>query len=173
MERHYPFQKKNKYQRDPAVSQNTKNLDDSLTRVEAVLKAAGFRLTYQRVEIFRELAKADDHPTVETLHQRLKAKMPTLSLDTIYRTLATFEQHGLVTRVQTVESQGHFEANFTPHHHLICERCGRIIDFQWQAFDEAELPEDISGWGPISFRQAILHGLCPECRRLSRKNKPS
>ncbi|NLC70512.1 MAG: transcriptional repressor [Desulfuromonadaceae bacterium] len=149
---------------DCAVPQNKKQSDDKIARFESALKAAGLKLTYQRLEIFRELANAADHPTVEILHQRLKNRIPTLSLDTIYRTLATLEQHGLITRVQTAESQAHFELTIPHHHHLICEKCGRITDFDWPAFDNAPLPEKVSSWGKVFHRKAILHGRCLVCQ---------
>jgi Fur family peroxide stress response transcriptional regulator len=64
---------------------------------------------------------ADDHPSVETIHNRLQQKLPMLSVDTVYRTLATFEKHEIITRVQTSESQGRFEAKMEKHHHVICK----------------------------------------------------
>lgn len=128
-------------------------------------------MTHQRMEIFRELATACDHPSAEILHQRLKTKMPTLSLDTIYRTLATLEQCGLVKRVQTLESQAHFEVTTPSHHHLICERCGRINDFAWEYFDRVSLPEEVLGWGEINQRTVTLSGVCKNCRALANGEK--
>lgn len=142
------------------------HLNERILRFESALKAAGLKLTYQRLEIYRELAKADDHPTVEILYQRLKNRMPTLSLDTIYRTLATLEEHGLITRVQTAESQAHFELTVPHHHHLICEKCGKITDFDWPAVDDAPLPEKVSCWGKVFHRKAILHGRCLGCQHI-------
>ena len=95
------------------------------------------RLTPQRLEIFKGLARATDHPTAEILHQRLIKGMPTLSLDTVYRTLGTFANLSLINKVETSESQAHFEVSQVQHHHLICRKCKEIIDFQWQSIDNA------------------------------------
>ena len=87
-------------------------------------------MTYQRLDIFRELVAGSDHPTAETLYKRLLKNMPTLSLDTVYRTLTTFEEHDLISRVQTTESHARFEAVMEPHHNAICSICHGITDFQ-------------------------------------------
>lgn len=106
-------------------------------------RKAGLKLTQQRLEIFRELAEAGDHPTAETLHRRLLSRLPSLSLDTVYRTLATFEQYGLISRIDSVESQARFEMAAQGHHHVVCRMCGKITDFQWHRFDETSLPPEI------------------------------
>lgn len=124
---------------------------------------AGLRLTHQRLEIYRELAAATDHPSAEMLHQRLHRRIPTLSLDTVYRTVATFARHGLINRVETIESPSRFEAKGMRHHHLICSRCREIIDFQWHAIDETALPEEITPWGRIDSRNVVVYGICSKC----------
>lgn len=121
------------------------------------------RLTPQRLEIFQALVQATDHPTAETLHQRLIQGMPTLSLDTVYRTLGTFANLGLVNKVETSESQAHFEVSQVQHHHLICHKCKEIIDFQWQYIDNASLPEEVYSWGRIDRKNIVIHGTCQKC----------
>jgi Fur family transcriptional regulator, peroxide stress response regulator len=133
------------------------------TAFEQACQAAGLRMTHQRLEIFRELAVAKDHPTAEMLHQRLRRNIPTLSLDTVYRTLATFAGHGLINKVETVESQARFEATHSNHHHLICSNCKEIMDFQWSAIDEAALPVEISSWGRIDNKNVVIYGICSKC----------
>lgn len=134
-----------------------------LSAFEETCRKVGLRLTPQRLEIFRVLAGASDHPSAEALHLRLVDTMPTLSLDTVYRTLGTFVEHGLVTKVQTVESQARFEVAQLLHHHLICQKCKEIIDFQWQFFDEAVLPEMVKGWGRVERKNVVAYGTCNDC----------
>lgn len=144
-------------------NETKESLSARMAMFEQACQQAGLKLTHQRLEIFRELATATDHPSAETLHRRLRQRMPTLSLDTIYRTLASLEENGLITRVKTGESQARFEAEQRQHHHLVCERCHEIIDFQWQTFDDSLLPDEISQWGKIKSKNAILQGLCRKC----------
>ena len=138
-------------------------MKNKLSTFAVACREKGLRLTPQRLEIFKELVQATDHPTAETLHQRLILGMPTLSIDTVYRTLGTFANLGLVTKVETSESQAHFEASQVPHHHLICRKCKDIIDFQWQSIDTATLPEEVFSWGRIERKSIVIYGICHKC----------
>lgn len=139
------------------------SIEEQLTAFEQACREAGLRLTHQRLEIYRELALAVDHPSAEALHQRLRAKIPTISLDTVYRTLATFASHGLINKVETTESQARFEVTQMRHHHLICRQCKQIMDFQWRLIDEVSLPEEIGKWGRIENRNVVVYGICNAC----------
>lgn len=133
------------------------------SRFQAACRSAGLKLTHQRLEIYRELTVAKDHPSAEALYQRLIQKIPTLSLDTVYRTLATFTRHGLAHRVETVESQARFDAKHERHHHAICSRCHEIIDFNCPSVEEVGLPEMIKSWGKINSRNLVIYGICKKC----------
>jgi Fur family peroxide stress response transcriptional regulator len=130
---------------------------------ENACREAGLRVTHQRLEIYSELAVACDHPTAETIHQRIRKKIPTISLDTVYRALATFARHGLINKIETVESQARFEVKITRHHHLICRKCNAINDFQWESLDDVNLPVEISRWGRIENKNVIVYGICSQC----------
>ena len=148
---------------------NSIDLQKKMTDFEDACRGAGLKLTHQRLEIYRELAMSKDHPSAETLHKRLKKKLPTISLDTIYRTLSTFEEKNLIKRVQTVESQARFEAQMNQHHHLICDKCKQIIDFQWTGFDDVDLPDEIAQIGQIRNKNVILLGTCRNCLEKQKK----
>jgi len=140
-----------------------------MSAFEQACRDAGLKLTHQRLEIFRELVLATDHPAAETLYHRLKKHLPTLSLDTIYRTLASLERHGLISRVYTTQSQARFELERRLHHHLICSNCSEIIDFYWESFDQSSLPENLNAWGKVKRKNVTVHGLCRKCLK---KNTP-
>jgi Fur family peroxide stress response transcriptional regulator len=140
-------------------------LQEQLLHFKAACREAGLRLTHQRLEIYRELANSTDHPSAEVLHQRLIKKMSTLSVDTVYRTLATFNLHGLIHKVETVESQGRFEVVYERHHHLICSECREIIDFRWPAIDDVTIPKEVGSWGRIGSRNVVLYGVCKKCAK--------
>ncbi len=140
-------------------------IDKKVDFFAAACRKAGLKVTHQRLEIYRELAAAIDHPSAEMLHKRLVARMPTLSLDTVYRTLAMLHDHGLVRKVETAESQARFEVVFIKHHHVICRRCHEIIDFQWDQLDDAPLPKVLASWGWIESRNIVVYGVCKKCRK--------
>jgi len=136
---------------------------EDLKHFELACRKAGLKRTPQRLEIYRELLLSQDHPTAEALHRRLREKLPSVSLDTVYRTLATLVDHGLINRVETKESLARFEVAGLPHHHLICRRCGQIMDFQWPIMDEMPLPEEIETWGKIDQKSVVVYGICQSC----------
>ena len=132
-------------------------------RFEQIRKAAGLKVTQQRLEIYRQLLKAKDHPAAETRYTRLARRLPTLSLDTVYRTLATFERLGLVHRLETTGSQARYEALTSPHHHFLCDRCGKVIDFSWEDFDTLAPPPPPAGAERVERTSVVLHGQCADC----------
>jgi len=139
------------------------DVEKRLREFEKVCRKEGLKITHQRLEVFKELLHSKDHPSVEKLYRRLLRRLPTISLDTVYRTLTTLEQHGLVNRVQTLESQARFEGKIDNHHHVICKKCGKITDFHWTLLDATALPDEIVKWGRIEHKNITLHGLCKEC----------
>ncbi len=140
-----------------------KDASSDFSSVKETCRRAGLRLTHQRMEILHELALSSDHPSAETLHGRLIKRMPALSLDTVYRTLATFNHCGLVQKVETSDSQARFEAVHGYHHHLICRRCHAIIDFVWPGVDGIKLPDAARDWGRVERCNVVISGLCRSC----------
>jgi len=112
---------------------------------EQVCRSNGLRITHQRSEIFHELAKYPDHPTAENVFNRVRKRLKTISLDTVYRTILTFEKNGLLKRVQILDNAARFDMNLNVHHHLVCTRCKRVEDFYWPGFDQMRLPTTIDG----------------------------
>lgn len=146
-----------------ALTDTKEQLEQMMEAFTTACRQAGLKVTHQRLEIYRQLLKTPDHPSAETLHKRLLPTLPSISLDTVYRTLATLEQHGLVSRIQTAESQARFEAVTGSHHHLICSQCKQVLDFQWPAIETLDLPETISHWGHVGSKNVVMYGTCNRC----------
>jgi Fur family peroxide stress response transcriptional regulator len=130
----------------------------------------GLRLTHQRLEIFSVLAEDGSHPSIEDIYNQVVPRLPMISLDTVYRTIATFEEYGLVRRVNFDGSKARFDTNLSDHHHLVCLDCQRVVDFYWPSFDRLKMPRDVAGWDGIDTRQAEIRGICPACQA-ARKGK--
>ena len=79
------------------------------------LKRSGIRLTHQRLEIFHELAKSSDHPDVETIYRGVRERVPTVSLDTVYRTLWLLLDLGMITSLGQPKEKARFDANMRSH----------------------------------------------------------
>jgi len=85
-----------------------------------VCRRSGHKVTHQRLEIFREVAATDEHPDVETIHERVRRRLPTVSIDTVYRTLRLLVDLGLASTVLTDQERMRYDANTNPHHHFVC-----------------------------------------------------
>ncbi len=124
-------------------------------------REAGMTLTPQRLEIFRALVGAEDHPSPEMLHERIRSAMPTLSLATIYKTLDVLEQLGLV---EALGGTKRYDGNHVQHHHLVCTRCKSVTDFYDAKLDALHPPkQQLHGFVPESVTVQIK-GLCANCK---------
>ncbi|MFO7830389.1 MAG: Fur family transcriptional regulator [Desulfuromonadaceae bacterium] len=130
---------------------------------EEICRQKRLRVTPQRLEIYGELARASDHPTAEILYQRLKDKMPSLSLDTVYRTLATLVSHNLIHRVESGQNQARFEVQHIDHHHIVCRKCNKIMDFTWDMAARDSLQDELKDWGKVERAQMVAYGICNAC----------
>lgn len=139
------------------------DFDSALERFKVFSQDKGLRLTHQRLEILRELVGAKDHPSAEMVFGRVRRRLPTISLDTVYRTLSTFDELGLIMRVPVTGDQGRFDADTSPHHHFVCSRCKSIYDFLWDEFDRLQLPGDSESLGRVADRRVVVRGVCNNC----------
>lgn len=128
-------------------------------------RAAGIKLTHQRIEIFREVASSAEHPSADNVHKALSRRMPTLSHDTVYRTLWLLNDLGLVSTLGARRESIRFDANPEPHHHYICTRCGLARDFRSSELNELRIPEAVSEFGSIDATHIEVRGVCSDCLR--------
>lgn len=129
----------------------------------AALAEDGLRKTHQRLEIIREIAAADDHPAADEILRRVRARVPTLSQDTVYRALAVLVDRGLVERVTTPRAT-RFDPDHTPHHHFVCDNCGRLEDIGIDVVQAPEVPPLLPGIGEVRTVHVEMCGLCVGCR---------
>lgn len=127
-------------------------------------RAKGRSVTPQRLAIYRALLAATDHPGPEALFERLHGEMPSLSLATVYKTLDTLVDLGAVHEVFGAGTEKRYDANLERHHHLVCERCGRIDDVYEPRFDRLKPPRRLRGFRARDVRVQI-GGVCARCRR--------
>jgi len=138
-------------------------IDHRLKALEAACRAAGARVTHQRREVLRAVVESDGHPDAQSVLQRVREQMPTISFDTVYRTLSFLEEHDLIGRVRASGERARFDGRDQPHHHFICTKCGKIIDFDSEAVDEMPLPEGAKKLGTAASRQLQVFGSCRDC----------
>lgn len=143
-------------------------LTELCARFEAECRARGLRRTPQRLAVFRTVARDPGHPTADAVYRRLRRAMPSLSLATVYRALESLAREGFVRRVGSGEGTARFDADPTPHQHLVCRSCGRLEDAAYEPFNRLVPPaEGPDGFAPEALDIRII-GLCRRCRRRAR-----
>lgn len=144
---------------------------EQISELRQVCKKYGIKVTPQRIEIFLEVVRSNNHPTAEHVFESVRKKLPTISLDTVYRTLSTLADCGLVAKVYIIQERTRFDPNVAPHHHLVCVRCKAIADFQWPELDEAALPQCAETWGQVHAKHLQVLGICEQC--LDQRDEPT
>lgn len=141
--------------------------DEVARRVERLsrgLRDAGLRLTHQRLEIVRVIAAEETHPDVETVYRAVREHVPTISLDTVYRTLATLTDRELITRVTFTPGPARYDANPGRHHHFVCTRCGLVRDVEDLEFDAIRPTAEVSRIGRPDAVTVQFRGVCAACQ---------
>jgi Fe2+ or Zn2+ uptake regulation protein len=141
------------------------------TAASSLLSSHGLRPSRARVLILALLARRREHLTTQGIHRILENGGYKLGAATIYQNLNRLAHEGLVRRLIGPDGLARFEANLSPHHHLLCVECGRIVD---AGLNERSLrhlnPVDLvtgkpaRGW-EFNGAQVELKGVCPSCRQ--------
>lgn len=132
-------------------------------RLSERLRKDGYRVTRQRQIILDEMRQTGEHLTAKELYDTVKAKVPQISLGTVYRSLAVLEELQLVKRLPG-EGSSRYDGNTAPHYHINCTLCGKITDVEPDVFQGLNA-EAISRTGfELSDYQLDLYGICPECK---------
>ena len=131
--------------------------------VERVKK---MRMTPQRRVILEELRKVNDHPAADEIYQRVRKRLPKISLGTVYRNLEVLCELGKIQRLELSGSTKRYDGVPNKHYHIRCVACGRVDDAPIAPLNELE--DDLYG---TTVYEIIGHnleftGLCPQCSRL-------
>ena len=153
--------------RKPELSRSDRRLE----LLKTVSRGAGLKLTHQRLEIFRELAGTEEHPDAETIFHAVQQRVPTVSLDTVYRTLWMLRDLGLVTTLGPQRDGVRFDANPDRHHHYLCVRCGLVRDFESEELNGLRVPDAVKQLGSIVDAHVEVRGLCTRCQRAQEESK--
>ena len=131
-----------------------------------ICQGRGFRATSQRFVIFKALLDSQQHPTAEQLFDSVALILPSLSRDTVYRTVNLLTERGLVKKLAIVGEATRYDGNLSPHHHFICEVCGVAYDIPWLEFDALPWPEVAFEVGTPQEVTLCIYGLGVCCKGL-------
>ena len=134
----------------------------SVDELTALFRSRGLRVTPQRHAIFRALTDATHHHTAEGVHAAVSTELPMISLRTVYQTLNDLSAMGELSALNLGTGSTRFDPNLEPHHHLVCEVCGRIEDLH-HAFPGVLLPAPVAERFTVSATEIVFRGRCVDC----------
>lgn len=124
------------------------------------------RMTKQRALILEELRNTTSHPTADEIYSMVRARLPHISLGTVYRNLELLAESDQVLKLEYAGFQKRFDGNTMPHAHVRCERCGKVADVMG-AVPHAEIPAgiDVPPGFKVTSARVEFFGLCKECQQ--------
>jgi len=149
-----------------------KTLQKRMDGFKEQLRNAGVKLTHQRMEIFREVAMSEHHPNAEKIYKSVRRRLPSLSLDTVYRTLWSLLDLGLITTLGPPRKTVRFDANMDLHHHFVCTKCGMTCDLYNKNLDRLKIPESEEIFETVQRTQVEVSGICMKCsKKMQSRNR--
>jgi Fur family peroxide stress response transcriptional regulator len=125
----------------------------------------GLKITPQRMAVYSALVESTEHPSAEVVFRQVRETFPSISLDTVNRTLLTLSEIGAAFVVEGSGDAKRFDANLKNHQHFKCVKCKRIIDFHHKAFDGIDIPENLVPRFTVLRKTVYLEGYCDLCRK--------
>lgn len=122
-------------------------------------------MTPQRVAILRAVEATGSHPDADAVYRHVSKEYPHISRDTVYRTLAMMEEKRIIGSVLFVGNAKRYDPITAKHHHLICIRCRKIVDFSARKFDNLEAPSRVIHHFKVVRTTINVEGICDECQK--------
>jgi len=126
------------------------------------------RITKQRKLILEELERVKDHPTAYEVYERVRLRLPQISLGTVYRNLDVLSSTGVIKRIDMGQGQRRFDITDEDHRHIRCVSCGRVDDIPLNTYDQLTriigAVGDMTGYTGISCTMDF-QGTCAQCAK--------
>jgi Fe2+ or Zn2+ uptake regulation protein len=133
----------------------------------AELQKAGYRVTPQRAVILESIAHMEGHSSAQEVYENASARLPGLNIATVYRTLDTLHEAGLIdlfsVSPDSMRFSLHDQAN--RHAHLQCKHCGCVLEVDMAPFDRlvSVIKGDLNF--TIDSRHLSFQGICHDCNQ--------
>jgi Fur family peroxide stress response transcriptional regulator len=128
------------------------------------LRRAGYRVTRQRLAVYEFLSRNDSHPTVDDIHSGVKGDLPRISVATVYKSVESLVDIGLVKPIYLGQAATRFDASTEEHAHFRCISCNQIADV---TIKQAPVSLDELNHCEIIGSTVEFYGFCASCRRRS------
>ena len=139
-------------------------LDKKTVWFTGLCRKMSLKVTPQRIAIYRELVKTNEHPSAEMLHAKVSSVFPSISLDTVNRTLLTLNDIGAAFIVEGSGDAKRFDGGLEAHQHFKCVKCKRVIDFFHEPFNNIDAPQEMEEIFVVLRKSVYFEGICDLCR---------
>jgi len=102
----------------------------SIEEIKNKISEGGLKFTHQRMVIYKAIEDAENHPTAEKVYEHIKDSNPSISLGTVYKTLDTFVNHGIIQKFVDNKGVMRFDSILDTHSHLYCKKTNEIKDYR-------------------------------------------
>jgi Fur family peroxide stress response transcriptional regulator len=144
-------------------------MTDPNTRLDEMvgrLKDAGHRLTPQRMAVLTILAQSQEHPSAEQIYERVRIEFPMTSLATVYKTVGLLKEMGELLELGFSDDSNRYDGRLpSPHPHLVCVECRKIIDSGVYALDTWTDEVGLKTGYRILSHRLDFFGICPLCQQ--------
>jgi len=141
---------------------HTKSVVLSTEAASSRLRGAGYRVTQQRLAVYEFLFRNHTHPTADDIHAGIKCDLPKVSVATVYKSVESLVDVGLVKPIYLGHAATRFDASTEEHAHFRCVACQAIRDVP---INETPAAEGALDQCEIIGSSVEFYGFCPACRR--------
>lgn len=134
-----------------------------LENIDNKLRMKGLRATAQRLMICKEIDNAG-HIDIDSLYDRLKKQIPSLSLATIYKNMHSLVDKEIISEVNVKGKKTLYELSIDPHIHFVCKECGEIEDVHFETIQLVDKIKELES-KDVSELKITATGICSNCKR--------
>lgn len=128
--------------------------------IKELLLSKGIKPSFHRLRILQYLLSNKNHPTADMIYREISADIPTLSKTTIYNTLKTFLEHGVIQAITIEDNEVRFDGDTMLHGHFKCLQCSTIYDLP---LEKDLLLQGIIDGHRVTESHIYLKGICRTC----------
>ena len=144
---------------------------------DGLFRVKGYRWTMSRQSKIEAINKEQGHLSAEEIYYKVRKKYPSIGLATVYRTLEILAQMGIITKLDFGDNRFRYElaekfSDKGHHHHLVCKKCNKIIEYDDFVDDEIVLIQKVENalskkYGfKIDDHNIQFYGLCQKCKKI-------
>ena len=125
----------------------------------------GLGVTHQRQVIYQALMSMHDHPSPEAVYEKVRKRVPSISLATVHKNIKTLVDSGLLREVSLHHGSARLETNMDPHHHLVCLHCKTIVNLDDGDLESVRLKKKLPRGFSVQRYSVEVIGLCTHCSK--------